>query len=329
MAEEHILEFERPIYELEHRIGEMKKHNKRGPKVHTDIEILEKQLAELKKKVYSELSAWEKTALARHPHRPYTLDYVSAIFTDFIELHGDRRFADDPAIVGGFACLDGMRTMIIGHQKGRDIKENMRRNFGSAHPEGYRKALRLMQLAEKFGLPVVTFVDTQGAYPGIGAEERGQAEAIAFNLEKMSSLRTPILTVIIGEGGSGGALGIAVADAVLMLENSIYSVISPEGCASILWKDSSKAAQAAEAMSITADKLFRLGVIDSIIKEPLGGAHRDVPFTAVNVKNEILKFLNPLLGRPVEQLLRDRYHKFRVMGEFIENGKVVTSKRPS
>jgi acetyl-CoA carboxylase carboxyl transferase subunit alpha len=219
--------------------------------------------------------------------------------------------------------------MLIGQQKGRDIKENMRRNFGSANPEGYRKALRLMLLAEKFGLPVITLIDTQGAYPGIGPEERGQAEAIAYNLEKMSSLKVPIISVIIGEGGSGGALGIAVADAVLMLENSIYSVISPEGCASILWKDSSKAAQAAEAMSITADKLYKLGVIDAIIKEPLGGAHRDFKFTAENVKAELLKYLTRLRAKSVGELLKDRYDKFRVMGEFIENGKVVSSKRPS
>jgi acetyl-CoA carboxylase carboxyl transferase subunit alpha len=329
MAEEHILEFERPIHELEHKISEMKKHNKRGPKVHTDIETMERHLAELKKKVYSELSAWEKTSLARHPHRPFTLDYVNLLFTDFLELHGDRRFADDAAIVAGFATLDGLKTLVIGHQKGRDIKENMRRNFGSANPEGYRKAMRLMLLAEKFGLPVITFIDTQGAYPGIGPEERGQAEAIAYNLEKMSSLKVPIVSVVIGEGGSGGALGIAVADAVLMLENSIYSVISPEGCASILWKDSGKAAQAAEAMSITADKLFKLGVIDSVIKEPLGGAHRDVAATAAGVKAEILRFLAPLRAMPVEQLLKERYSKFRRMGEFIENGKVVSSKRPS
>jgi acetyl-CoA carboxylase carboxyl transferase subunit alpha len=329
MAEEHILEFERPIYDLEHRIGDMKKHNKRGPKVHTDIERMEKDLTELKKKIYSELTAWEKTALARHPHRPYSLDYIGFIFKDFVELHGDRRFADDAAVVAGFATFEGVKVMLIGQQKGRDIKENMRRNFGSANPEGYRKALRLMLLAEKFGLPVITLIDTQGAYPGIGPEERGQAEAIAYNLEKMSSLKVPIISVIIGEGGSGGALGIAVADAVLMLENSIYSVISPEGCASILWKDSSKAAQAAEAMSITADKLYKLGVIDAIIKEPLGGAHRDFKFTAENVKAELLKYLTRLRAKSVGELLKDRYDKFRVMGEFIENGKVVSSKRPS
>jgi acetyl-CoA carboxylase carboxyl transferase subunit alpha len=328
MSDEHILDFERPIFELKHKIDDLKhvskKHNKL--KAEKEIDSLEKKLLTLKQGIYSKLRPWEKTAIARHPHRPYMLDYVNLIFKDFIELHGDRRFADDNALIGGFATLEDRNVMVIGHQKGRDLRENMRRNFGSANPEGYRKALRLMQLAEKFHLPVITFVDTSGAFCGIGPEERGQGEAIAFNLQKMSSLKTPIITFITGEGGSGGALGIAVADKVMMLENSVYSVISPEGCAAILWHDSAKAPDAADAMNITADKLFRLGVIDTIIKEPLGGAHNDFETTARNLKTELLKTLKILTRKPASLLVAERYRRFRRLGEYFDNRRLVSSR---
>jgi len=326
MSEEHFLDFEKPIVEVEHKINELKKHLKRKPQLEEEIVRLEKYLDELKNKIYLNLSPWEKTQLARHPKRPFTLDYVNGIFSDFIELHGDRRFSDDKAIITGFATFERYKVMIVGHQKGRDIKENIMRNFGSANPEGYRKALRCMKLAEKFNLPVITFVDTQGAYPGIGPEERGQAEAIAYNLQKMSSLKTPIITVIIGEGGSGGALGIAVADIVLMLENSIYSVISPEGCAAILWKDSSKAAEAAKSLAITADRLLSLGLIDKIVPEPLGGAHNDFSLMMENLKKVLRESLDSLCAKDIDSILKDRYNKFRRMGEFYEGGKLVSSR---
>jgi len=326
MSEEHFLDFEKPIVEVEHKINELKKHLKRKPQLEEEIVRLEKYLDELKNKIYLNLSPWEKTQLARHPKRPFTLDYVKGIFSDFIELHGDRRFSDDKAIITGFATFERYKVMIVGHQKGRDIKENIMRNFGSANPEGYRKALRCMKLAEKFNLPVITFVDTQGAYPGIGPEERGQAEAIAYNLQKMSSLKTPIITVIIGEGGSGGALGIAVADIVLMLENSIYSVISPEGCAAILWKDSSKAAEAAKSLAITADRLLSLGLIDKIVPEPLGGAHKDFSLMMENLKKVLRESLDSLCAKDIDSILKDRYNKFRRMGEFYEGGKLVSSR---
>lgn len=255
---------------------------------------------------------------ARHIKRPTTLDYIKYMFTDFLELHGDRRFSDDLAIVGGIGFLDDIPVTVIGHQKGRDVKENVRRNFGMAHPEGYRKALRLMEEAERFGRPVITFIDTPGAYPGIGAEERGQAEAIAFNLYKMSGLKTPIVTVITGEGGSGGALGLAVADRVFMLSNTIYSVISPEGCASILWRDAGKAGDAAEALKITAQHLYEFKIIDGIIDEPGEGAYEDHETTAKRVKKTVLPALRELLKLPVETLLRKRYEKFRKMGVYTE-----------
>jgi acetyl-CoA carboxylase carboxyl transferase subunit alpha len=328
-VEEHILEFEKPIYDLQHKIDEIRKSSKKTGKIDVDREValLEEKITELRAKIYSELKPFEKMQVARHPLRPFMLDYVNLIFKDFIELHGDRRFADDQAIVGGFATLQDRRVMVIGHQRGRDVKENIKRNFGQANPEGYRKALRLMELAEKFRLPVITFVDTQGAYPGLGGEERGQAEAIAYNLKRMSSLRTPIITVIIGEGGSGGALGIAVSDVVMMLEHSIYSVISPEGCAAILWNDSTKAREAAEALNITADKLYDMGVIDEIIKEPVGGAHIDPKATALSLKDHLLTHLKRLSRIPVGSLTRQRYRKFRRLGEFYDNGRLVTSKR--
>ena len=256
--------------------------------------------------------------LARHNKRPTTLDYIKLITTGFLEFHGDRRFSDDPAIVGGIGFLDGMAVTIIGHQKGKDVKENVKRNFGMAHPEGYRKALRLMEEAERFGRPIINFIDTAGAYPGLGAEERGQAEAIAFNLYKMSGLKTPIISVITGEGGSGGALGLGVADRVYMLSNTIYSVISPEGCASILWRDAAKADEAAEALKLTAHHLYEYKIIDGIINEPGNGAHEDPEITAKRVKNTILNALRQLLELPLDTLLEQRYQKYRKMGVYTE-----------
>jgi len=328
-VEEHILEFEKPIYDLKQKIEDLRKSTKKTGKIDIEKEtaLLEEKISELRAKIYSDLKPWEKMQVARHPQRPFMLDYINLVFTDFIELHGDRRFSDDMAIVGGFATLEGKRVMVIGHQRGRDVKENIKRNFGQANPEGYRKALRLMEMAEKFKLPVITFIDTQGAYPGLGGEERGQAEAIAYNLKRMSSLRTPIITIVIGEGGSGGALGIAVSDVVMMLEHSIYSVISPEGCAAILWNDSTKSHEAAEALKITSDKLLAMGVIDAIIPEPVGGAHIDQETTAKNVKAYILSNLKKLSRLPAGVLTRQRYRKFRRLGEFFDKGRLVTSKK--
>src|SRR5580765_6922591 len=276
MPSAYSLEFEKPLLELERQIEDLKRiGTERQIDIEGELEGLQSKLESLREEIYRNLSPIQRVMVARHPRRPYTLDYLSTIFTDFIELHGDRLYRDDPAIVGGWARLDGLSVMVIGHQKGRDTKENLKRNFGMAHPEGYRKALRLMNLAEQFRAPVITLVDTPGAYPGLGAEERGQAEAIARNLVEMATLRTPIITAVIGEGGSGGALAVGLADRVLMLENSVYSVISPEGCAAILWKDASQRERAAEALKITAQDLLNLGVIDEIIPEPPGGAHID------------------------------------------------------
>lgn len=269
-----------------------------------------------KKKIHS---SWEKVQLARHPQRPYTLDYLKLLSNDFIELHGDRKFADDEAIVTGLATIGGQPFVVIGHQKGKNTQDNLIRNFGMAHPEGYRKALRVMKLAEKFNLPIVIFIDTPGAYPGIGAEERGQAEAIARNLLEMSVLATPIIAIVIGEGGSGGALGIGVADKILMLENAIYSVISPEGCAAIVWKDQSAAKTAAAALKLTAQDLFKLGVIDEIIPEPFEGAQADYNLMAQRIEKAILQNLKKLIGIPKEQLIQNRYEKFRKMGVFKES----------
>lgn len=262
------------------------------------------------------ITAWQRIQLARHPKRPYTLDYINNIMTDFIELHGDRCFGDDKAIVGGFAKLQGRALLVIGHQKGRDTKENLMRNFGSAHPEGYRKAIRLMKLAERFSVPIVVFIDTPGAYPGIGAEERGQAYSIAYNIREMSRIAVPIIVFVIGEGGSGGALGIGVGDRICVLENAYYSVISPEGCAAILWKDQSKASFAAEALKLTAQDLLSFGIIDEIIEEPEGGAHNDPAKIAGRLKEVILKYLDELVSIPVEELLKLRFEKFRKIGVF-------------
>lgn len=309
------LEFEKPILELEKKIQELKKFiSEKNIDLSSELKRLEEKLKQLKEDTYTHLTAWQRVQLARHPQRPYTLDYINMIMTDFIELHGDRLFGDDKAIVAGLAKLDNQKLVVIGHQKGRDTKENLKRNFGCAHPEGYRKALRVMQLAEKFNLPILIFIDTPGAYPGIGAEERGQAQAIALNLREMSSISVPIIAIVIGEGGSGGALGIGVADRIFVLENAYYSVISPEGCAAILWKDSTKAAEAAEVLKLTANDLLKLGIIDEVIPEPLGGAHRDPQGTAKNIKETILKNLKELKALSKDELLKLRYAKFRRIG---------------
>ncbi len=311
----HTLEFERPLLELERQIEELKRvAGETAVDVSKEIVPLERKLAELRQEIYRSLTPMQRVQVARHPKRPYTLDYLRTVFTDFVELHGDRLYRDDPAIVGGWARLDGASVMVIGHQKGRDTKENLRRNFGMAHPEGYRKALRLMKLAEKFHAPVVTLVDTPGAYPGIGAEERGQAEAIAHNLLEMAGLRTPILTAIIGEGGSGGALGVGLGDRVLMLENAVYSVISPEGCAAILWKDASQRERAAEALKITAQDLLQLGVIDEIVPEPPGGAHADPDAAAETLGATLRRHLAQLDKLRIVKLLKRREEKYLSMG---------------
>jgi acetyl-CoA carboxylase carboxyl transferase subunit alpha len=308
------LDFEKPIAELERKIEELRQK----PKLKKELLEAESQLEELKRETYLNLTPWQRVKLARHPKRPYSLDYIKLILTNFIEFHGDRGFADDKAIVAGPAKLDDTAIMVIAQQKGRDTKENIRRNFGMMHPEGYRKALRLMREAEKFSMPVLCIIDTPGAYPGMGAEERGISEAIALNLREMTLLKTPIVAVVIGEGGSGGALGIGVANIVLMLENAYYSVITPEGAAAILWRDAAKAPQAAEALKITAQHLLGLGVIDEIVPEPLGGAHRDYETTAANLKKVIKKYFLQLSKLPIDQLLEQRYQKFRNMGKFIE-----------
>lgn len=311
------LDFERPILELEKKIAELKSFTSDESIDFTaEIERLEEKLREVKKEIFDNLSPWQRVQVARHPKRPYTLDYIKLIMEDFIELHGDRSFGDDRAVVGGLGRLDGLKVMVVGHQKGRSTQEKLERNFGCAHPEGYRKALRLMKMAEKFDLPVVSFVDTPGAYPGIGAEERGQAEAIAYNLREMSLLSVPIVVVIIGEGGSGGALGIGVGDRILILENAYYSVISPEGCAAILWKDRAMAQDAASALRLTARDLEEFGIIDEIVEEPLGGAHRGHEEMARRVKEAITRHLGELSSRSKEGLLQERYEKFRKMGVF-------------
>lgn len=320
MAKKVFLEFERDIEALEKKIDELRELNvtesKSGVSVESEIASLEQKEDELVKKIYASLTPWQCSLVARHPQRPYTLDYINAIFTDFHELHGDRAFADDQAIVGGLARLADINVVVIGHQKGRTLRERTQRNFGMAKPEGYRKALRLMQLAEKFDLPVVTFVDTPGAYPGIDAEERGQSEAIGRNLFEMAGLKVPVITCVIGEGGSGGALAIAVADVVMMLQYSTYSVISPEGCASILWKDAAEAPRAAEALALTADRLSQLGLVDRVISEPLGGAHRDPQLMAVNLKQALIDELRGLLKFPMNDLLERRAERMRGYGFF-------------
>jgi acetyl-CoA carboxylase carboxyl transferase subunit alpha len=313
------LDFEKPIIELERKIEELKGLSKKGDMdISGEVKTLEEKLAHIKKEVYSALTAWQRVQIARHPKRPYTLDYIEMMMTDFIEIHGDRHFADDKAVVSGVARFNGEKLVVIGHQKGRDTKENLARNFGSAHPEGYRKAMRVMEIAEKFGLPIVIFIDTPGAFPGIGAEERGQAEAIAYNLRQMSEIGVPIIVFVIGEGGSGGALGIGVGDRIYVLENAYYSVISPEGCAAILWKERSRSPDAAQALKLTAKDLLEMKIIDGIIKEPLGGAHRNPQETAENIKAALKKDLAALKAIPEERLTELRYAKFRSIGIFNE-----------
>lgn len=313
------LEFEKPIVDLEAQLAELRSQSEgQDLGLEQEIQKIEEKLSKTKLKIYENLDPWKRVQIARHPQRPFMLDYVEQCFDDFQELHGDRHIGDDEAMPGGFAWLEGKRCVLIGHQKGRDTKENLRRNFGSAHPEGYRKAIRLMRLGEKFGAPIVTMIDTPGAYPGIGAEERNIAEAIAYNLREMMVLKVPIVAVVLGEGGSGGALGIGVADRVLMLENSYYSVISPEGCAAILWKDRAYAKDAAEAMKITAADLANMGIVDEVIKEPLGGAHHDPQAAARSVQSALHRHLIELEKKDTETLLSERYEKFRKFGEFKE-----------
>jgi acetyl-CoA carboxylase carboxyl transferase subunit alpha len=313
------LDFEKPLVELEQKIEELKKQSEdRNIDLGGEIRGMQNKLESMRGQIYGNLSAWQRVQISRHIARPFFLDYVRMAFTDFVELKGDRLFGDDASMPGGLASIDGVRCVVIGQQKGRDMKENLHRNFGSPHPEGYRKALRLMRLAEKFGLPVVALIDTPGAYPGVGAEERHIAEAIAVNIRDMMTLRTPVVSVVIGEGGSGGALGIGVADRVLILENAYYSVISPEGCAAILWKHRKHAPEAAEALKLSSPDLLQMGLVDGVIPEPAGGAHCDPEQAAKNLKSAISKELQTLLKTPVEKLLRARYDKFRKMGVFEE-----------
>ena len=319
MSKRHFLDFEQPIAELETKIEELRYvQNESAVDISEEIDRLGKKSLQLTKDVYASLTPWQVTQIARHPQRPYTLDYVGEMFTDFQELHGDRAYADDLSIVGGMARFNGQACMVIGHQKGRDTKERAARNFGMARPEGYRKALRLMKLAEKFGLPVFTFVDTPGAYPGIGAEERGQSEAIGRNIFEMAQLEVPIITTIIGEGGSGGALAISVCDQMLMLQFSVYSVISPEGCASILWKTAERASDAAEALGITAHRLKALGLVDRIVNEPVGGAHRDPKQMCAYLKRALNDALRHVADQPIKALLQQRYQRLQGYGRFTD-----------
>ena len=314
-ASVYTLEFEKPLAELERQIEDLRRvERERQLDMTGEVAALQSRLDTLRGDIYRGLTPIQRVMVARHPRRPYTLDYLSSIFTDFIELHGDRLYMDDPAIVGGWARLAGQSVMVVGHQKGRDTKENLKRNFGMPHPEGYRKALRLMKLAAKFGAPVITLIDTPGAYPGLGAEERGQSEALARNILEMSVLPTPVIAVVIGEGGSGGALALGVADRVLMLENSVYSVISPEGCAAILWKDASQRERAAEALKLTAEDLRRLQVIDEIVPEPVGGAHLDWDGAGESLREALIRHVNDLRKTRPDRLVRRRGEKFAAMG---------------
>src|SRR5436189_3896306 len=323
------LDFERPIFELERRLEDLKNHSdKHDVDLDPAIKTLEAKLRETRRQIYDNLNAWQRVQIARHTQRPFALDYVERCFTNWIELHGDRRFADDTAMPCGLAMLGSQRCVVITHQKGRNTKENVMRNFGSAHPEGYRKALRLMRLGEKFGIPVISLIDTPGAFPGVGSEERHISEAIAVNLREMMRLRVPIIAAVIGEGGSGGALGIGVADRVLILENAYYSVISPEACSAILWKDRRHAAEAAEALKLTAQDLMGLGVVDEIVPEPEGGAHRDPDLAAANLGTAVRRNLEALLALSLEDLMRRRYEKFRKLGKFSEETAVAAAPSP-
>jgi acetyl-CoA carboxylase carboxyl transferase subunit alpha len=319
MPPTYTLDFEKPLLELEKQIEELKRlGEERQLDVQGELEGLQGKLEALRGEIYQNLTPMQRVMVARHPRRPYTLDYLSTIFTDFIELHGDRLFRDDPAIVGGWARLAGISVMVVGHQKGRDTKENLKRNFGMPHPEGYRKSLRLMEMAAKFGAPVLTLIDTPGAYPGLGAEERGQSEALARNILEMAGLETPIITCVIGEGGSGGALALGVADRVLMLENSVYSVISPEGCAAILWKDASQRERAAEALKLTAGDLLKLNLIDEVVPEPVGGAHVDPDATGEALRAALIRHVTELRKLRPEKLVKRRAEKYAAMGVFSE-----------
>jgi acetyl-CoA carboxylase carboxyl transferase subunit alpha len=321
MSTPHWLEFEKPVAELEAKIQELRRlQESETVEVGDEIASLEAKAEKLRGEIFSNLTRWQRVQLARHPRRPFTLDYVAAMASDFTELHGDRQFADDKAIVGGFAFMDDRSLLFVGHQKGRNTKENILRNFGMPHPEGYRKALRLMQLAARFGVPIVTLVDTPGAFPGVGAEERGQSEAIARNLREMARLPVPIVSIVIGEGGSGGALAIAVGDVVLMMENSIYSVISPEGCAAILWGDRTRAPEAAEALKLTAPDLVALGIVDGIVPEPVGGAHRDPAAAARALRDAVRGHLERLARLSPAELRAGRLAKYRKMGAFQQKG---------
>jgi acetyl-CoA carboxylase carboxyl transferase subunit alpha len=316
------LEFEKPIYELQRRLQDLKNHSdEHDLDFDSEVEAMETKIRETRREIYGNLTAWQRVQIARHTQRPFALDYVSRCFTEWVELHGDRLFADDKAMPCGLAKLGPHRCVIVSHQKGRDAKENVMRCWGSPHPEGYRKALRLMRLAEKFKLPIIALIDTPGAFPGIGSEERHISEAIAVNLREMMTLRVPIIAVVIGEGGSGGALGIGVADRVLILENAYYSVISPEACSAILWKDRKHAAEAAEALKLTAQDLVKLGVVDEVVPEPEGGAHRDHDLAAANLGTALRQNLQRLVEKPIEQLLTKRYDKFRALGNFAEEKK--------
>ena len=315
------LEFEKPVLELQRKLEDLRRHpdqHSLGISFEEEVVLIERKIADLRRDIFTNLTPWQRVQIARHPRRPYTLDYLATAFTDFQELHGDRLFADDRAVVGGFARLEGERVMVIGTQKGHDTKENILRNFGSANPEGYRKALRLMRLADKFGLPIITLIDTAGAYPGIGAEERHIAEAIAVNLREMMLLEVPVIAVVLGEGGSGGALGIGVADRILILENAYYSVISPEGCAAILWKDRSAVQKAAEALRITPRDLIDFKIVDEMVPEPLGGAHNDPATMAETLKVYLLRHLHAVQATPTADRLRQRYEKYRCIGRFNE-----------
>jgi len=328
--ESHPLDFEKPLFELQRRLQEIREHSdEHEVDLDSEVEAMQAKIEATRREIYDNLTAWQRVQIARHVQRPFALDYVERCFGDWVELHGDRHYADDKAMPSGLARLGAFRCVVITHQKGRNTKENVMRNFGCAHPEGYRKALRLMRLAEKFGIPVISLIDTPGAFPGIGSEERHIAEAIAVNLREMMQLRVPSIAAVIGEGGSGGALGIGVADRVLILENAYYSVISPEACSAILWRDRRHAPEAAEALKLTAQDLLRLGVVDEVVQEPQGGAHRDYDLAAANLGTALRHNLEKLVERPIDQLLKKRYKKFRDLGNFAEGKAAASSARSS
>jgi acetyl-CoA carboxylase carboxyl transferase subunit alpha len=322
------LDFEKPVLELQRRLQDLKEHSdEHDLNFDSEVAAMEAKIEATRREVYDNLTAWQRVQIARHTQRPFALDYIARCFTDWVELHGDRLFADDKAMPSGLAKLGPYRCVVITHQKGRDTKENVKRNFGCGHPEGYRKALRLMRLAEKFGMPVISLIDTPGAYPGIGSEERHISEAIAVNLREMMQLQVPTIAAVIGEGGSGGALGIGVADRVLILENAYYSVISPEACSAILWRDRKHAAEAAEALKLTAQDLLKLDVVDEVVPEPDGGAHRDFDVSAANLGAALRQNLEKLLEQPIEQLLSKRYKRFRALGNFTESKATAAASR--